>query len=495
MDIQSLHLKREAIRANGPSQTELAKCPTGIRGLDLITGGGLPRGRPTLICGGAGSGKTLFGMEFLVRGADGPSEGGVFISFEERPDDLIENVSSLGFNLKQLMEHKLLAIDQIKVERSQVLETGDYNLDGLFSRIGAAIDSVRAKRVVLDSIEVLFGAFNNTSILRTELQRLFEWLKDREVTAIVTSERGAGSLTRNGIEEYVSDCVILLDQRVIDQVTTRRLRVVKYRGSLHGLNEYPFLISSKGLEILPITSIALDYPASNDFISSGITELDNMLGGKGYYRGSTLLVSGIAGTGKTCVAAHFVEAACRRGERCVYFAFEESPLQLSRNMLSIGIDLQKWVKQDLLRFDSVRPATLGLELHISTMLKQVDEFQPQIVVLDPVSSFGAGSILTDVNGMLMRLIDLFKSRQITVLFTSLTKGGTTPEQSTVGVSSMIDSWVLLRNVEYGGRRTRGLYILKSRGQKHSHQVREMFMTGKGIQIKDLQTGSVKDQAQ
>lgn len=317
----------------------LAKCPTGITGLDEITKGGLPQGRPTLVCGGAGSGKTLFAMEFLVRGAMKYDEPGVFIAFEETAGELAENVDSLGFDLERLTKQKKLAIDYVHVQRSEILETGEYDLEGLFIRIGYAIDSIGAKRIVLDTIEALFAGLSNDFILRSELRLLFRWLKEKGITAVITAERGTNTLTRQGLEEYVSDCVIMLDHRVIDQTATRRMRVIKYRGSAHGTNEYPFLIDEQGFSVLPVTTLGLEHLATSERLSSGIPELDAMLGGKGYFRGSTILITGTAGTGKTSVAAHFVDAACRRGERCSYFAFEESESQLLRNMSSIGLNL------------------------------------------------------------------------------------------------------------------------------------------------------------
>ncbi len=476
------------LRPTSASLAGLTKSPSGVRGLDQITFGGLPRGRPTLVCGGAGTGKTLLGMEFLVRGAQDYNEPGVFVCFEERLKELAENTKSLGFDLNSLIKRKKLVIEHIAIDPSEIHETGDYTLDGLFIRLGAAIDSVGAKRVVIDTIEVLFSALRNGDILRSELQRLFAWLKDKGVTTIVTGERGEGSLTRNGLEEYVSDCVILLDLRVRDQIATRRLRIVKYRGSLHGTNEYPFIIDSQGFLVLPITNVTLDYTAPKDFVSTGVADLDVMLGGKGYYRGGTTLISGAAGTGKSSLSAHFVDAACARGERCVYFAFEESPDQIIRNMRSIGLDLEKWVKSGLLHIAASRPATFGLEVHISMMLKLVDDFKPSVVVLDPISSFDDAGSQLDAHIMLMRIIDQLKSRQITTLLTSLTPGGATGEQTTVGVSSLIDTWVLVRNIEQGGTRTRGLYILKSRGMKHSHEVRELLITDHGLKLENIFLG-------
>jgi circadian clock protein KaiC len=463
----------------------LSKSPTGIHGLDTITGGGLPHGRPTLVCGGSGSGKTLFGIEFLIRGIQQFGENGVFVSFEERSEDLTENVASLGYDLTGMIADKTLMIDQVSIDRSEITETGEYDLDGLFIRLAASIDAVGARRVVLDTIETLFSALTNSQIIRSELRRLFFWLKDRGVTAIVTGERGDGTLTRNGLEEYVSDCVILLDVRVTDQVATRRLRVVKYRGSAHGSNEYPFLIDQQGITVLPITGIDLNYPASRDFVSTGITKLDAMLGGRGYFRGGTLLVSGTAGTGKTSIAAHFADAACRRGEPCIYFAFEESPDQIARNMLSIGIDLDPWVNQGLLHFAAFRPASFGLEVHLSTMLKLIDQIKPKIVVIDPISAFATAGTALDATAMVMRLIDLLKSRQITALLVSLNEAGHAPEQSEVGISSIIDTWVMLRNLEQGGERTRTLSIIKSRGVNHSNQARELLLTDRGIELVDV----------
>jgi circadian clock protein KaiC len=470
----------------------LAKCPTGIDGLDVITGGGLPRGRPTLVCGGAGSGKTLIGMEFLIQGIQQHGENGAFLSFEERVTDLAENVASLGYDLTALTADKRLVIDQVRIERGEIMESGEYNLDGLFIRLAAAIDEVGAKRVVLDTIETLFAALTNTHIIRSELGRLFGWLKEKGVTAIITGERGDGTLTRHGLEEYVSDCVISLDQRVTEQIATRRLRVVKYRGSAHGTNEYPFLIDEQGITVLPITAIDLNYQASRDVVSTGIPKLDSMLGGEGYYRGGSLLVSGTAGTGKSSIAAHFADAACRRGEQCIYFAFEESPGQIVRNMHSIGIDLGNLVEKDLLHFAAFRPCAFGLEVHLSTMLKRIDEIKPRIVIVDPVSSFVAAGTDNDAKSMLMRMIDLLKARQITALMTSLTGGGHSAEQSEFGISSLIDSWVMLRNLEQAGERTRTLSIIKSRGMKHSNQARELVLSDHGVDLAEVFIGPAGD---
>lgn len=464
----------------------LPKCPTGISGLDTITGGGLPRGRPTLLCGGSGSGKTLFGMEFLIRGIQQYGEHGVFVSFEERPKDLTDNVASLGYDLPGMIADKTFMLDQISIDRGEITETGEFDLEGLFIRLALAIDAVGAKRVVLDTIETLFSALTNAQIIRSELRRLFFWLKERGVTAIVTGERGnSGALTRNGLEEYVSDCVILLDMRVTEQIATRRLRIVKYRGSAHGTNEYPFLIDEQGFTVLPITAINLAYPVSRELVSTGIDKLDRMLGGTGYFRGSSLLVSGTAGTGKSSIAAHFVDAACRRGEQCIYFAFEESPDQVSRNMQSIGIDLGSWAEKDLLHFAAFRPTSFGLETHLSTMLKLVEQIKPTIVVVDPVSSFAAAGTEVDARAMLMRLIDLLRSLRTTALLTSLVSAGHAAEQSEVGISSLIDTWVMLRNLEQAGERTRTLSIVKSRGMSHSNQARELLLTDHGVKLVDI----------
>ena len=471
-----------------PARTGIAKAPTGIPGLDEITGGGLPAGRPTLICGSAGCGKTLMSMEFLVRGALEYGEPGVFMSFEERAEDLAENVRSLGFDLDEMVAQDKLAVDYVHIERSEIEETGSYDLEGLFIRLGFAIDSIGAKRVVLDTLEVLFGGLENEGLLRAELRRLFRWLKEKGVTAVITGERGDGTLTRHGLEEYISDCVILLDHRIIDQLATRRLRVVKYRGSIHGTNEYPFLIDERGIEVLPITSLGLTHTASNERISSGVPELDDMLGGgEGYYRGSSVLVSGRAGTGKTSTAAHFVDAACRRGERCVYFAFEESMSQVVRNMRSIGVDLQPWIDRGLLQFHAARPTVHGLERHLVTMYKILRDFQPRVVVIDPITNFLAVGTSEEVKAMLVRLIDFLKLHQVTCLFTSLTHGGEI-EQTDIGISSLMDSWLLLRNVELNGERNRTLYVLKSRGMAHSNQLREMLLTGQGIRLVDVYLG-------
>ena len=469
------------------SSEELPKCETGIRGLDEITDGGIPKGRPTLICGSAGCGKTLMAMEFLVRGAAQFNELGVFMSFEESSDELAQNVASLGFDLKDLIAREKIFIDQVRIERSEIEETGEYDLEGLFIRLNHAIDSIGANRVVLDTIESLFGGLANEGILRAELRRLLRWLKEKGVTAIITGERGEKMLTRHGLEEYVSDCVILLDNRVEGQISTRRLRIVKYRGSAHGTNEYPFLIDEKGVSVLPITSIGLQHGVSTERISTGIPRLDTMMGGEGYFRGSSILVSGTAGTGKSSIASHFANAACSRGEKCLYFAFEEAPSQITRNMRSIGIDLEPWLDQGLLDIYAVRPTIYGLEMHLVKMYKLINEFKPKVVIIDPVTNLIAIGSDTEVKSMLARLIDFLKANQITALFTNLSHGGSL-EQTEFGISSLMDTWLLLRDIELGGERNRGMYILKSRGMAHSNQIREFLLTDKGIELIDVYLG-------
>ncbi|HZQ70795.1 MAG TPA: circadian clock protein KaiC [Terriglobales bacterium] len=470
------------------AKNEIAKCPTGIFGLDEITEGGLPKGRPTLICGAAGCGKTILAMEFLARGVTEFDEPGVFMAFEETGPELIKNVASMGFDLPSMVARKKLVLDHVRVERSEIEETGEYDLEGLFIRLSSAIDAIGAKRVVLDTIESLFSGFSNTNILRAELRRLFAWLKQRGVSAVITAETGDGRITRNGIEEYVADCVILLDHRVEDQSSIRRLRVVKYRGTMHGTNEYPFLIGQTGLSVLPLSSLKLEHKALAERISTGVPRLDTMLGGKGFYRGTSILVSGVAGTGKSSLAAHFVQAACARGERALYMASEQSTNEVIRNMRSIGIDLESWIKRGLLRFYAARPGTFGLEKHLVTIHDLTMGFDPRVVVIDPITNFGSVGTYTEVKSMVTRLIDMFKSQEITAMFTSLTSGDSNPEQSEVGVSSQMDAWLLLRNLECNGERNRGLYVLKSRGMAHSNQIREFLLTDHGIQLRDVYLG-------
>jgi circadian clock protein KaiC len=474
---------------HGTSNNYLLKSPTGIQGFDEITTGGLPKGRPTLVCGGAGCGKTLFGIEFLVRGATQFDEPGVLMSFEETSEELTTNVASLGFDLEGLIKNKKIVLDHVHIERSEIEETGEYDLEALFIRLGYAIDSIGAKRVVLDTIESLFAGLPNQLIIRAELRRLFRWLKVKGVTAVITGERGDETLTRQGLEEYVSDCVVMLDHRVTEQTSTRRLRVVKYRGSFHGTNEYPFLIDETGFSVLPVTSLGLEHIVSNERISSGIKALDEMLEGKGYYRGSTVLVSGTAGIGKTSTAAHFAEAACKRGERVLYFCFEESANQLMRNMLSIGIKLEPWVKKGLLRFQATRPTLYGLEMHLAVTHKFVNEFKPDIVILDPINTFVIGDKEFEVKTLLMRIVDFLKVNQITALFTSLTSAESRTESSDVGISSLIDTWLLLRDIELNGERNRGMYVLKSRGIANSNQIREFILTDHGVELRDVYIGS------
>jgi circadian clock protein KaiC len=480
--------KTKAAQELGKENRQLPKAPTGILGLDEITQGGFPRGRPTLICGSAGAGKTLLAMEFLVRGATEYNEPGVFMAFEETAPELTQNVRSLGFDLDELAKEKKLVIDFVRLERSEIDETGDYDLEGLFIRLGAALDAIGAKRVVLDTIENLFAGLQNEGILRAELRRLFRWLKDRGVSAVITAERGEGALTRHGLEEYVSDCVILLDHRVTDQVSTRRLRIVKYRGTAHGTNEYPFLIDEDGFSVLPVTSLGLQHQVSEERISTGVPRLDTMLSGKGFYRGTTILVSGTAGTGKTSLAASFVDAACRRGERCLYFSFEESPGQLIRNLRSIGLNLEQWTTKKLLQFHSSRASFYGLEMHLAVIHKIVQGFQPEVVVLDPVGSLIHAGNRRDAQSMMIRLIDFLKQRQITAFLTNLTSGGQALEGTDVEISSIVDTWLLLRDIELDGERNRALYVLKSRGMAHSNQLREFLLTPQGVDLLDVYVG-------
>jgi circadian clock protein KaiC len=468
-----------------PAGHPVAKAPTGIPGLDEITNGGLPRGRPTLVCGGAGCGKTLLAMEFLVRGALKYDEPGVFVSFEETAEELVTNARSLGVDLQRLSARRRLLLDYVHLERSGLIESGEYDLEGLFVRVGHAIDSLGAKRVVLDTIERLFSGLSNTFILRSELDRLFRWLKTKRVTAIVTGERDGERLTRHGLEEYVSDCVILLDQRVRDQCATRRLRILKYRGSAHAGNEMPFLIDDRGLSVLPITSLGLTHQASTVRVSTGVPGLDAMFGRKGYFRGNSVLVSGTAGTGKSSLGCHFAEAACRRGERCLYLAFEESPSQIIRNMKSIGVDLERWMRRGLLRILARRPTALGLEAHLLSIHRAIEDWQPRVVVVDPVTNMIAVGSETEVKAMFARLIDFMKLRQITALFTSLTEGGGAAERTDLGVSSLMDIWMLLGNLEANGERNRSIQIVKARGMAHSNQVREFMITDRGIMLVDV----------
>jgi circadian clock protein KaiC len=465
----------------------LEKAPTGIAGFDEITGGGLPRGRPTLVTGAAGSGKTLFGIEFLVRGARDYDEPGVLLAFEEAQGDLVDNVASLGFDLEQLEREGKLAIDAFRLDPGEIIETGSFDLDGLFIRLAMAVESVGAKRVFLDTIELLFSALPNEAIVRGELGRLFRWLKDRGLTVVISGERGdLGSLTRFGIEEYVSDCVVTLDHRVDDQISTRRLRVVKYRGSLHGTNEYPFLITERGLVVVPITSVGLTYGASTERIASGIPRLDEMLAG-GIYRGSSVMISGTAGTGKTSIGALMADASCARGEKALFFSFEESPDQLIRNMRSIGIDLKRWIDAGLLQVRAVRPTAFGFEELLAMLHQLADAHEPQLVVLDAVASLTLGGAQAATTSAISRDLDMLKGRGITSVMTTLTHGDR-EESSEVDVSSLVDTWLLLRNDENNGERNRLLFVIKSRGSAHSNQVREFVLTDNGAELLDVYVG-------
>jgi circadian clock protein KaiC len=484
---------RQSGKSKNRRATEFEKVPSGIKGLDTITGGGLPKGRPALVSGGPGCGKTLFAMEFIIRGIIDYNEPGVFVAFEEKIEDLEKNFLSMGFDLKDLIRRKKLVLDHIYIDRTEIEETGEYDLEGLFIRLGAMIDEVGAKRIAIDTLEAIFSGFCNEAILRSELRRLFLWLKDKGITAVVTGERGDRTITKYGLEEYVADCVITLDHRVTNQIATRRLRIVKYRGSLHGTDEYPFLISSDGISVLPITSMSLSHMAPKDRIGTGIPRLDAMLGGKGYYRGSSILVSGQAGTGKTSLATTFVNGACGKGEKCLFMIFEESESQLTRNMKSIGIDLEQWVKKGLLKFHAVRPTAYSLEMHLSIMIKLIDQFEPKVIVVDPISNLYPVGDDIQVRSMLMRLIDYAKSLRITGFFTNLSADEATNayalEATQMHVSSLMDAWLILKNVEGNGERNRAFSIAKARGIAHSNQLREFVLTDNGIQLIDLYKGS------
>lgn len=469
-------------------EKSLKKTPTGITGLDEITYGGLPKSRPTLVCGSAGSGKTLLAMEFLIEGARKYGEPGVFMAFEETEEELVKNFASLGFDLDGLEAENKLIVDYVHIDKSEYEETGEYDLEGLFIRLGLAIDSIGAKRVALDTLEVLFSGFQNEAILRSELRRLFSWLKDKGVTAIATGERGESSLTKYGLEEYVADCVILLDNRMEEQIATRRLRIVKYRGSKHGSNEYPFLIEEDGISVMPITSLSLEHKASSERLSTGIERLDTMLGGKGYYRGSSILISGTAGTGKTSFAAEFGKSACEKGERCIYFAFEESPGQIIRNMKSIGIDLQPYIDAGLMQINASRPMAYGLEMHLIMMRRLIDKFGPSIVIIDPISNLTNVGTQIDVKFTLIKLIDYLKLKNIIAVCTSLVEHESIEGSNAQGISSLIDTWINLRFFENSNERNRGISVIKSRGMAHSNQIREYLLTDHGVKIEDVYLG-------
>ncbi|WP_016951187.1 circadian clock protein KaiC [Anabaena sp. PCC 7108] len=479
------------VRQNTPTKSNkksLPKSPTGIQGLDEITGGGLPQGRPTLVCGAAGCGKTLMGIEFLLRGITEYAEPGVFICFEENPEELIQNVTSLGWDLEELIVNKQLAIDHIQIDPQEIIEAGSYDLEGLFLRIGLMVDEIKAKRIVLDTIETLFVGLSNAAVIRTELRRLFNWLKQKGLTAIITGEQGDKTLTRQGLEEYVSDCVIKLDQRIYEELATRRLQIIKYRGSRHGSNEYPFLITDDGISVLPITSVGLEHQVTTERISSGIPRLDTMLGGKGFFRGSSILVTGTAGTGKSTIACYFAVETCRQRERCLYIALEEAPQQIMRNMRSIGLDLEPYVQQGLLNFQAFRPTANGLEMHLVNLHHWIQKFKPSTVVIDPMSNMILSGTLNQTKMFFMRLIDFLKSQQITVLLTNLNPGNGQIYQTEIGVSSLMDTWIDLRTLETNGERNRLLYLLKSRGMEHSNQVREFLITKQGVELLDVSLG-------
>jgi circadian clock protein KaiC len=470
-------------------QTQLAKCATGIQGLDEITFGGLPQGRPTLICGNAGCGKTLLSMEFIVNGARMFNEPGVYVSFEEKSDELTTNFNSLGFELQKLQDENKISLEFVYIERSEIEETGEYDLDGLFILIGNAIDSIGAKRVVLDTLEALFSGFQNESILRAELRRLFRFLKDKNVTAIITGERGDRYMTKYGLEEYVADCVIMLDHRVNDQIATRRLKIIKYRGSQHGTNEYPFLVDEHGISVLPVTSVGLDYQVTSERISTGIAGFDAMMDNQGFYAGSSVLVSGSAGTGKTSIAGHFANSCCLSGKKCLFFAFEESQNQIIRNLGTIGINMKQWVEKGVLQFSANRATHTGIEMNLVSMHKLINDFKPDVVVIDSVTNLISSGNILDVKAMMIRLLDFMKMKQITCLMTDLTVNPNFNETE-IGISSMTDTWIRLVNIEKNRKLIRTINIIKSRGMNHSNSITEFVITDKGVQL--LEDDSLKN---
>ena len=477
--------KSENPKSNG---IQLQKCLTGIKGFDEITEGGLPKNRITLISGGPGAGKTLLGIDFLVNGVTKYQERGVFMSFEETEAEIYEDVASLSLDLPGLVLKKEIAFEHVLLDRSDIQDKGEFNLEGLFIRLELAIDAIGAKRVVLDSIESLFVGITDLGILRLEIKRLFRWLKQKQVTVIITGEQGENTFTRHGLEEFISDCIILLDNRVRQQVSTRRIRVIKYRGSKHGTNEYPFVIDKDGLSVIPITSAGLDHPGSAEKVSTGVPSLDKMFDQGGYARGSTVLISGTAGTGKTSLAVSFALERCKKGERCLYVSYEESPGQLVQNMKSVGFDLEKWTKKGLLKIVSTRPAFFGLEMHLLDLYKILADFNPSAVVIDPLTSLIGQAEESEIQSMLTRMIDALKSKSITGVFTSLVSSSASNDTSgEIGVSSLIDTWIVVRELEEnkGNKRTRGLYIAKSRGTGHSNDIHKLVFSDDGIDLQPM----------
>ena len=481
-------IEHRAVAVSTPATSKgVAKAPTGVRGLDEILGGGLPRGRPTLLCGGAGCGKTLLAMQFLCRGAMDAGEPGVFIAFEESQAELTANTASLGYDLDQLIADRMLAVDAIYIDPIEIVETGEYDLEALFIRIAGAVQSVGAKRIVIDTVEVLFGSLADPAIVRSELRRLFAWLKAQGLTAVITAERGKEGISRHGIEEYVSDCVILLDHRVIEEQSTRRLRVLKYRGSLHGTNEYPFLIGKRGIAVAPITSLRLEHEVSSERVSTGVPGLDARLSG-GFYRGSSVLISSPSGGGKTTFATAFVDAACARGETALFISFEESTSQLIRNMRSVGFELDRWVEAGLLRFETVRPTMHGLEHHLAWLDDLLDEVRPDVVVIDPIGSVTRAGTSAQLAAMLMRQTDLLKTGGVTSVFTALIGPKTTGRVESE-ITSLIDTWLSVDSTESNGERDRLLSVVKSRGMAHSNQFCEFVLTDHGIELLDPYLGN------
>ena len=467
------------------SITKLPKSLTGIQGLDDITYGGIPQNRPTLLVGSIGTGKTIFAMEYIINGITMFNEPGVFMTFEEQTDELQINVTSMGYNLSKLIADNKIYLEHLHIDHREIQATGKYDIEGLFIRIEMAIEKVKAKRIVLDALDTLFIGLDS-QILRSEIKRLFFWLKEKKVTAIITSEVGDIFLTRLGFEEVVADCVIELNNRLNNQISTRRLRIVKYRGSYHSTNEYPFMIDHKGITIFPIISEAPQIIVSNERISSGIKQIDEMLDGRGFYVGSSILVSGSAGTGKSSIAASFIKDVCEKKGTALYCAFEEAPNQIKRNMASIGIFLEPYEKSGNLHFYYSRPTLQTLELHFIAIKKLIKQINPSVVILDPITNLMIENINSDIRTMLTRFVDYLKMEQITVLLTAtLTVSSLELIQSNEGISSMVDTCIMIQEKNIIDSRRRTLYIMKSRGICNSKKEVEFIITSEGISIAPL----------
>ena len=461
---------------------------TGVKGLDDVLGGGIPQGHAMLLVGKPGTGKSILSMEYLLHGIELHKENGVYISFEESEKQIISNAASFGWKFEEMVKKNKLAISYIDMQPEQMRTVGDYDLSALILRVKGAIKKVNARRVVIDGINNLLSTFDDERIIRSDLLRLIREIKEVNATIFITGERGHDSWSKMGFEEYLADGLMHLDNRTDGNYQTREIQVVKCRGINHYTGKSPFIINSEGMSIRPLITADFDYKVLKSRVSTGIADIDNMLGGKGLYRGSTVYITGPSGAGKTSISSSFANGACSRGERALFLAFEESSDQIIRNMKSIGLSLDKWVNEKLLYFYTARATTNSLEGHLDNIMTMVREVEPTCVVLDPISAFRPIANENETKLMLIRLNDYLRARKITTVFTALSSDGEYSEHADVQLSSIADTWIVVRIMDYKGERNNVMQLMKSRGMSHSRQMKEMYFTGNGLKLQNVYQG-------